>query len=563
MAGIDSFLDDQGGVSVSDGSGAIDSFLGGQKKKSSIARRALGDTAVSAAKGLIGLTEVPVGLADIATGGRLGKGLESLGYRPKDFKASLDDLYSPEQKAANQAVQEAKGFTGKLKAAVQKPSTIFQTVIESAPLLLPGAGVARGLGAATKLAPAIAGGIGEGVVGAGLAAEQMRQNSDDGLLSGRQTAAALASGAGTAAVGAAAVKLTQSAIGKKLGLADVDTALAMNPAQRAAMQQGQGSIAKRALGGAVSEGVLEELPQSMWEQAAQNYGEGKDLGEGVGEAGALGMLAGGLMGGGFNAAQGLAGREQKPASQDEQKAQGGQQASPDNGIDFEPGLAPSLGAITSRPEAPPASGMQGVDFESGLVPGVDVGAPRPEGIPAGGMRGIDFESVPLDEARKAALWAARDEYEAAKIEGRRPVPVLITDPAPLQQRINEMLGVDQSALSPKERKHYAKQFQRALDEQVAITNDENGLEVPLTMADYLESQVQNADAARCHAKRRGPRPATAGRRIVFSARYPAGQVAGSWPAVCGGQCRDRPWCNDAQPNSIGGYQCAFPTGCNE
>ncbi len=275
-----------------------------EPEKSSLARRLIGDTAVSAVKGAIGLTEVPVGIADMATGGMAGKALEGIGYRPKEAKAMLDEMYSPEQKAANKAVSDAEGFFGTAKAALQNPSTIGQSVIESAPLLLPGAAIARGVGAAGKIAPAVAGGIGEGVVGAGLAAEQMRQNSEDGTLSARQTGAALASGAGTAAFGIAGGKLAQSAIGKKLGLADVDTALAMSPAQRAAAGGIDAGIAKRIAGGAVSEGVLEELPQSMWEQAAQNYGEGKPIGEGVAEAGAMGALAGGVMGGGFNALQG-------------------------------------------------------------------------------------------------------------------------------------------------------------------------------------------------------------------------------------------------------------------
>lgn len=281
-------------------------------KKSSLLRRVVGDTAVSAVKGAIGLTEVPVGIADLVTGGLSGKVLEDIGYRPKRAKEILDDMYSPEQKAANRSLQEAEGFFGTAGAALQNPSTIAHTVVESAPLLLPGAAVARGVGAAGKIAPVVAGGIGEGVVGAGLAAEQMRQNSEDGLLSGRQAAASLASGAGTAAFGIAGGKIAQSAIGKKLGMADVDTALAMSPAQRAAAGGIDAGIAKRIAGGAASEGILEELPQSMWEQSAQNYGEGKDLGEGVAEAGATGMLAGGVMGGGFNALQGRQRKDEKP-----------------------------------------------------------------------------------------------------------------------------------------------------------------------------------------------------------------------------------------------------------
>jgi hypothetical protein len=294
--------------------GAFDDLIPKPQEKSGLMRRAVGDTAVSAVKGAVGLVEAGIGLADIPTFGKAGQAAEAIGIRTKDAKAALDDLYSPEQKAANKAVSEAEGFIGTAKTALQNPSTIGHAVIESAPLLLPGAAIARGIGAAGRLAPAVAGGIGEGVVGAGMAAEQMRQNSEDGTLSGRQMGAALASGAGTAAFGIAGGKLAQSAIGKKLGMADVDTALAMNPAQRAAAGGVDSGLVKRIAGGAVSEGVLEELPQSMWEQAAQNYGEGKPLGEGVAEAGAMGMLAGGVMGGGFNALQGRQKKDDKPAT---------------------------------------------------------------------------------------------------------------------------------------------------------------------------------------------------------------------------------------------------------
>jgi hypothetical protein len=64
-------------------------------EKSAFLRRAVGDTAVSALKGAIGLPEAFVGLADIPTGGRVGKALESVGYKPGEAKEYLDTLYSP------------------------------------------------------------------------------------------------------------------------------------------------------------------------------------------------------------------------------------------------------------------------------------------------------------------------------------------------------------------------------------------------------------------------------------------------------------------------------------
>ena len=90
--------------------------------KSGLIRRAVGDTAVSAVKGAIGLPEAAVGLADIVTGGRVGKALENeggtVGFRPKQTREYLDTLYSPEQQAANREVQQAEGFFDTAYAAL-------------------------------------------------------------------------------------------------------------------------------------------------------------------------------------------------------------------------------------------------------------------------------------------------------------------------------------------------------------------------------------------------------------------------------------------------------------
>ena len=68
-----------------------------QPKPSSLARRALGDTAVSLAKGVVGTGEAAVGLADLATGGYAGKALsDATGFNPKATKAALDSLYNEE-----------------------------------------------------------------------------------------------------------------------------------------------------------------------------------------------------------------------------------------------------------------------------------------------------------------------------------------------------------------------------------------------------------------------------------------------------------------------------------
>ena len=264
-------------------------------EKSSFLRRAGGDTAVSALKGAIGLPEAFVGLADIPTGGRVGKALESVGYKPGEAKEYLDTLYSPEQQEANRKVREAEGFTETLKAAVKNPSTIAHSVIESLPLMGGGAGLARGaLRIAPKIGAVVAGAGGEGLMSAGSAAEQIRQESPTGTITAKQSAIAAGSGAGTGALGVIGGKIAQ-----RLGIADIDTLLASG-----VKTETKKNILRRVAESALSEGMLEELPQSAQEQAAQNIAQGKPWDEGVANAAATGMLAGitmGAIGGGFGA----------------------------------------------------------------------------------------------------------------------------------------------------------------------------------------------------------------------------------------------------------------------
>ncbi|MBG4718162.1 hypothetical protein I5F71_02730 [Pseudomonas aeruginosa] len=259
-----------------------------EEPSSGILRRTVGDTAVSLLKGAVGVPEAVVGIADIPTGGRVGKLAEEAGFRPKDAKQFLDDFYSPEQKAANQRVAQAEGFVDTASTMLQNPSTIAHTVAESAPSMLAGGVIGRGVGALAKLPAWALGAVGEGAVGAGQAAESIRQSTDDGLMTAKQAGAALLSGVGTGAFGALGGKAAQ-----KLGISDIETMLAGGSAQASAK-----SLPRRMLEGAVTEGALQELPQSMQEQAWQNVALDQPLGQGVAEAGAAGLLAGVAMGAG-------------------------------------------------------------------------------------------------------------------------------------------------------------------------------------------------------------------------------------------------------------------------
>lgn len=290
------------------------------KKPAGVIRRIADMTAVPLMQGVVGVPEAAVGIADLVTGGRAGKLAEDVGFRPREAKQIIGDaLYSDEQKAANQKVAEAEGFFPTLQAAVENPSTIARTAVESLPSMFAGGAISRiarpVLGAMfteaqlARMAPAAreaaiaasgarditAGAIGEGAISAGQNAEQVRQEEPTGTLTPQQAAYLGLSGGITGVIsrysgGAAA----------KLGIADPETALARGSLQTAtaegAKKAAEKGIARKAAEGFFTEGVLEELPQSWQEQVFQNLAQGKPWNEGAGNAAATGLLAGGITG---------------------------------------------------------------------------------------------------------------------------------------------------------------------------------------------------------------------------------------------------------------------------
>ncbi|MCM2317790.1 MAG: hypothetical protein NDI93_00490 [Pseudomonas sp.] len=273
-----------------------ESFGGqGKQEQSSLIRRVVGDGGISLLKGAISVPEAAVGLADLATAGRAGKAAEAIGFRPAEAKQILDSYLTPEQQQASRSVQQADGFVDTLGAVADNPSVIPHAVAESLPLMGAGGVIGRGIAALAPKAGALAAGaIGEGAVMAGSAAESIRQQTEDGLLTGKQTAAALGTGVAGAGLGAAGAK-----VGRALGIGDVDTAMVSGT-----LGASTRAMPARIAGGALAEGALEEMPQSAAEQALQNYALDREVGEGVGNAAAMGLVTGGAMGGGYGAVSG-------------------------------------------------------------------------------------------------------------------------------------------------------------------------------------------------------------------------------------------------------------------
>jgi predicted methyltransferase len=399
------------------------------------------DAGITLLKGAIGLPEAMVGLLDIPTMGYAGKLLEQAGFKPKEAKEILDTYLSEAQQAANRKVREAQGFLPTAAAALQNPSTILTTAAESLPQMLGGAGIARTiLKAAPKVGAVVAGAAGEGLIGAGSAAEQIRQEAKDKLLTGKQVISAIGSGVGTAAFGVAGGKLAN-----KLGFDDLDTLLAGGASQAAKAtaageaKQGVGKsvrdFALKATGSGISEGVFEELPQSAQEQMWMNYANDRPLMDGVAEASAMGMLAGlgmGSVGGGIGSLR----KSGQPQSGLESLLAENKQilgVPPDEGAPA--GIAP---APTTPPSTSPVVGTMTVDVDGKPVTKVtrQDGSVDIDGVqvtpPTAVAEPVAEEQPPSTELIQQVLDESQDTGQMmGELEGAPVEPTVQTPEAPI------------------------------------------------------------------------------------------------------------------------------------
>lgn len=256
-------------------------------------RRAVQDPEIVAAKGVVGAVQTLVGLGSLVSAGKAGKYVEEHGIDLKKIQSVLNDLYSPEAQAALKSVEEAEGFLGTLTAALKNPSSIGLFVGESLPQMYLGRVFGSGLKAAFPgLSFGAAGAAGEGVTMAGGSAEQIRSVTEDGELTSGQVALSVGVGVAGTALSAFGAKLAT-----KLGIEDVDAALVAGKLLSRLEDSGvPKQLAVRLVGGAAIEGAVEEMPQSVVEQIAQNVALGRTWDEGVPESAALGLVTGGAMG---------------------------------------------------------------------------------------------------------------------------------------------------------------------------------------------------------------------------------------------------------------------------
>lgn len=248
----------------------------------SSAFRRIPDLGIDVARSAINFGEAAVGLGNLATAGALQRGIKDY-YRPEEAEQFLAQYYGAERQAEEKKIQESQGFTGRLGALASEPGALIGRAVQSLPSMLPaakGMQVAKALGYG-RTGISAAGAIGEGLT---TAAQQGQEviGRDPENVGGMY--AQLPAGAITGAIAFGAGHLG----------GNVESVLAgrgMTLPGTTSVRAGRGALAEAG----------EETLQSMNEQVFMNLAEGRPWNENVLEAGAEGMLIGGLTGGVFGA----------------------------------------------------------------------------------------------------------------------------------------------------------------------------------------------------------------------------------------------------------------------
>lgn len=281
--------------------------------------RIAGDIGVTAAKATVGLGESAVGLMDYAPiglmfgdtkTGHIGKALEDIGLDFDETQKFLHSLYSDPLKAKYEDIHKQKGFVNTAKEYFKNPEALAHTAGESLPQLFGAGGIG---GAIRKVAPKIpgvvAGAMGEGALQAGSQIESFRSQNETGYATPGQTAIAAGSGLTTALIAALGGKAAE-----KMGIVDPETLATLGIKEMIA-KGGPKGIARNIVGAPISEGLLQEAPQSFMEQVAENLGTGRPLLEGAPEAAGTGLATGGVVGLGAGVMGASTGRRQRRLAQ--------------------------------------------------------------------------------------------------------------------------------------------------------------------------------------------------------------------------------------------------------
>lgn len=305
------------------------------------------DVGVSALASAVGLWQMGVGLADlgIAAGqaayagvtgepmgktGVLGNWLENnTPFRLKEAAAAINDTHSDAYKRQleqfrklpgvsqdNTASENLSNFGDMLGYLAANPTVPIGTTVESAPQMLAGGLLGRGLtalaprvfgtaltgeaavAAAAAEAPLVKAGlkasaVGEGLTMAGAQQESIRSQTQDGFTTGQQSGLAAVTGGAGGLIAAAS-----GGLGRRIGLEDADMLL-MGNSNAASKLPG----VVRYPGTMLKEGFIEEAPQTALETVNENAALDRPLDYQLGQNTAQGVAAGVLTAGVLQAPQ--------------------------------------------------------------------------------------------------------------------------------------------------------------------------------------------------------------------------------------------------------------------
>lgn len=207
--------------------------------------------------------------------------------------------------AANSEGTILQKMGGVGKAVIDNPRHTANIGAEMLPLMIGGGLAGRALVKGTGVSPVVGAGAGEGTIAAGMGSEGIREATDGdnpfmelggGLAIGAFTGAVPIAGASIFTRMAKSGAKPVSSVGKFFEGTDPETLLAGGVRKSGQEQR----ILSRVASGAIREGALEELPQTIGETGIQNVASDKPFSEGLVEDATLGTILGGIMGGAFN-----------------------------------------------------------------------------------------------------------------------------------------------------------------------------------------------------------------------------------------------------------------------
>ncbi|RLF65554.1 MAG: hypothetical protein DRN30_03755, partial [Thermoplasmata archaeon] len=214
---------------------------------------------------------------------------ESTGYSLPTLE-SIQSLYSDKTQEQRKEIAGTDGFINSVKAIPDNPLAVASYITSSLGPMGLSAVFSRGLKRLTGKAMSS---VGEGAVIAGSVAGNIRGENSDSLLQAKDLPFALGAGVGGGLIG-----LAGKGLANKFDVADIDSIL------------GGGVLSKQVVGGAVAalksgsiEGI-EELGQEGLETVMLNAALDKPLTQGLGNAMAIGLVTGGVMGAGGSAFSG-------------------------------------------------------------------------------------------------------------------------------------------------------------------------------------------------------------------------------------------------------------------